>query len=39
MRNRLIHAHFDINTETVWETATQEIPAILPRLRALAASE
>ncbi len=35
MRNRLIHAYFDINTRTVWETATVEIPAILPQLRAI----
>lgn len=38
MRNRLIHAYFEINTETVWETVTVEIPAILPQLRALAAT-
>jgi uncharacterized protein with HEPN domain len=35
MRNRLIHAYFDINTEIVWQTVTQEIPALLPQLRAL----
>lgn len=39
MRNRLIHAYFDIDTETVWNTATAEIPVILPKLRALAAAE
>jgi uncharacterized protein with HEPN domain len=38
MRNRLIHAYFEINTQTVWETATAEIPAVLPHLRALAAT-
>jgi uncharacterized protein with HEPN domain len=26
MRNRLIHAYFEINTETAWQTVTQEIP-------------
>ena len=36
MRNRLIHAYFDINTEIVWQTVAQEIPALLPQLRALA---
>ena len=36
MRNRLIHAYFEINTETVWQTVTQEIPTLLPQLRALA---
>jgi len=39
MRNRLIHAYFEINTETVWETATTEIPAVLPQLQALATTE
>ena len=36
MRNRLIHAYFDIDTETVWETTTQELPPILNQLRELA---
>lgn len=36
MRNRLIHAYFDIDTEIVWQTVTQEIPSLLPQLRALA---
>jgi uncharacterized protein with HEPN domain len=35
MRNRLIHAYFDIDTETVWETTTQELPPILNQLREL----
>jgi uncharacterized protein with HEPN domain len=39
MRNRLIHAYFEINTEIVWQTATQEIPALLPQLRVLATDE
>lgn len=39
MRNRLIHAYFDINTEIVWQTVTQEIPVLLPQLRALATDE
>lgn len=36
MRNRLIHGYFDIDTEVVWKTVTEELPALLPRLRALA---
>jgi uncharacterized protein with HEPN domain len=36
MRNRLIHAYFSINTTIMWQTVTQEIPALLPQLRALA---
>ena len=39
MRNRLMHASFEINTAIVWQTATQEIPALLPQLRALATDE
>jgi len=36
MRNRLIHGYFDINTTIVWKTATEEVPALVPLLRALA---
>lgn len=36
MRNRIVHAYFDINVTVVWMTATEEIPALLPVLRALA---
>ena len=39
MRNRLIHAYFEINTAIVWHTVTQEIPTLLPQLRALATDE
>lgn len=39
MRNRLIHAYFDVNGQLVWESATVEIPAILPQLRVLVASK
>jgi uncharacterized protein with HEPN domain len=35
MRNRLIHAYFDVDNDVVWKTATEELPALLPRLRAL----
>ena len=27
MRNRLVHAYFDVDNEVVWKTATQELPA------------
>ena len=37
MRNRLIHAYFEINSQIVWETVAVEIPALLPMLRSLAA--
>lgn len=35
MRNRLIHAYFDVNHDIVWNTATEEIPQLLPQLKAL----
>jgi uncharacterized protein with HEPN domain len=35
MRNRLIHAYFDIDHEVVWKTVTEELPQLLPKLRAL----
>jgi uncharacterized protein with HEPN domain len=35
MRNRLIHAYFDVDREVVWKTATEELPQLLPRLKAL----
>ena len=35
MRNRLIHAYLDIDREVVWKTAAEELPQLLPRLRAL----
>jgi uncharacterized protein with HEPN domain len=32
MRHRLIHAYFDINTETVWSTITEDIPPLITAL-------
>ena len=34
MRNRLIHAYFDVDTEIVWKTVTEELPALATQLRA-----
>ena len=39
MRNRLVHAYFDINVDVVWQTVTVEIPHLLPELVALATAE
>lgn len=39
MRNRLVHAYFDVDTEVVWQTLQVEIPALLPRLKALLDSQ
>ncbi len=38
MRNRLIHGYFDIDTDIVWSTVSREIPTLLSRLRAMAAT-
>lgn len=35
MRNRLVHAYFDINREILWNTVQQELPVLLPRLNRL----
>lgn len=35
MRNRLVHAYFDIDTAIVWLTVTQKLPELLQALRAL----
>jgi uncharacterized protein with HEPN domain len=35
MRNRLVHAYFDIDRMILWRTATEEIPSLLSVLRAV----
>jgi uncharacterized protein with HEPN domain len=35
MRNRLIHAYFDIDQDVLWKATPQEIPALLTALRAI----
>ena len=35
MRNRLIHAYFDIDYDIVWQALTNEIPKIIPQLELL----
>lgn len=32
MRNRLIHAYFDINLDILWETATDELSPLISQL-------
>lgn len=39
MRNRLVHAYFEINTDILWVAVTAEIPALLPQLQALVGKE
>jgi uncharacterized protein with HEPN domain len=35
MRNRLVHAYFDVDTDMVWKTLQAEIPAVLAHLKQL----
>jgi len=35
MRNRVVHAYFDIDHDVVWKTATEELPILLPVLRGI----
>lgn len=33
MRNRLVHAYFDIDTDILWVAASQEVPVLLDQLK------
>lgn len=35
MRNRLVHAYFDVDAELVWKTTSVELPVLKARLQAL----
>ncbi|MCZ7664461.1 MAG: DUF86 domain-containing protein [Thermoleophilia bacterium] len=35
MRNRIIQAYWDIDTDIVWKTAAEEVPVLLPLLRSV----
>ncbi len=35
MRNRLIHAYFDIDLNVVWSTSTQDVPLLITELEKL----
>ncbi len=32
MRNRLVHAHFDINLDILWQTVQQDLPKLITLL-------
>lgn len=38
MRNRLIHAYFDINVETVWKTVKEDLPPLIDALERVMAA-
>lgn len=35
LRNRLIHAYFNVNLDIVWDTLRQDLPGLIPTLEAL----
>ena len=37
MRNRLIHAYFDVDLDRVWETVTDDLPPLMAQLERLLA--
>ena len=39
MRNRLVHAYFDINLDVLWETLERDLPALVPVIRDIIARE
>jgi uncharacterized protein with HEPN domain len=32
MRNRLIHAYFEVNVDLVWKTITEELPLLIRQI-------
>ena len=36
MRNRLVHAYFDINLDVLWETLNDSLPSLVPTLKEIA---
>ncbi|MDX9817203.1 MAG: DUF86 domain-containing protein [Smithellaceae bacterium] len=37
MRNRLIHAYFDIDADRVWDTINGDLPSLLNQLKKIVA--
>ena len=38
MRNRIIHAYFDVDLDRVWDTITEDLPPLVARLRPILAT-
>lgn len=38
MRNRLIHAYFDINLDIVWQTINEDLPSLIEELEKIIVS-
>jgi len=39
MRNRIIHAYFEVDLDRVWDTVSDDLPALAAQLRAVLDSE
>jgi len=39
MRNRLVHAYFDIDYEQVWKALTEDVPPLIEQLQRILESE
>ena len=39
LRNRLVHAYFEVNLERVWETVQRDIPYLITQLEPLTPPE
>lgn len=39
MRNRLIHAYFDVNLNILWNTVQDDLPPLMTQLEAILAAE
>lgn len=39
VRNRLIHGYLGIDDDTLWSMVREDVPALLPRLRAIAGAK
>jgi len=35
MRNRIVHAYFDIDIDLVWKTATEDLPVLLKQVESI----
>jgi len=38
MRDRLIHAYFDVNLDVVWGTVTEDLPGLVTKLEKIVAN-
>ena len=39
MRNRLIHAYFEVDLDVLWKTAIEDVPSLIEELRKVIPSE